>query len=283
MPNSLYLHSGSRMYRYDVIARKKSVVFDAADRLGSGVYLWQMHSSDDDRVHVATVRNGSTYAMMGCVAYREPSQSLGWYPAVGRLDECHVDKAGRYLIMLDNVDGANGEDNRIIDLNTGKETRVMDEQGAAGHADTGYGYIVNEDNWSTDPGALRMRPLSGGPGLIVYHTSDWSVDLGHVTHGNARPGVPADRQFACSSNASRTDYPRANEIVCYRLDGSMDVLVVAPVMTDLDASGGGDDYAKTPKGNLDITGQYMLWTSNTGGSRVDAFLVKVPAHRLMSR
>ena len=49
-----------------------------------------------------------------------------------------------------------------------------------------------------------------------------------------------------------------NEIVCFRLDGSRTVLVVAPNMTDLNASGGGsDDYSKRPKGNLDPTGEYF--------------------------
>lgn len=64
----------------------------------------------------------------------------------------------------------------------------------------------------------------------------------------------------------------------------IDVLVVAPVMTDLDAAGGrdldGDDYEQVPKGNLDVTGRYFLWTTNLGGGRLDAFLVKIPAERL---
>jgi hypothetical protein len=82
----------------------------------------------------------------------------------------------------------------------------------------------------------------------------------------------------------------ADEIVCFSLDagrnadGSLDVLVVGQVMTDLDASGGrdfsGDDYAQIPKGNLDVTGRYFIWTSNMGGDRLDAFLVKVPAQWL---
>src|SRR5437867_12773187 len=44
-----------------------------------------------------------------------------------------------------------------------------------------------------------------------------------------------------------------SEIACFPLDGSLRVLVVAPVMTNLNASGGGDDYSKEPKGNLDVT------------------------------
>jgi hypothetical protein len=55
------------------------------------------------------------------------------------------------------------------------------------------------------------------------------------------------------------------------------VLVVGQVMTDLYASGGGtDDYAKRPKGNLDVTGRYFIWTTNLGGNRLDAFIVKIP-------
>ena len=78
----------------------------------------------------------------------------------------------------------------------------------------------------------------------------------------------------------------ADEIICFPLDatrnadGSLDVLVVAQVMTDLNAPGGydldGDDYEKLPKGNLDVTGSYFIWTTNFGGDRLDAVLVKVP-------
>src|SRR5439155_26210996 len=53
-------------------------------------------------------------------------------------------------------------------------------------------------------------------------------------------------------------------------------------MTDLNAPGGGsDDYVKQPKGNLDLTGRYFIWTSNTGGNRLDAFVVKIPSQVLM--
>jgi hypothetical protein len=83
----------------------------------------------------------------------------------------------------------------------------------------------------------------------------------------------------------------ADEIVCFPLnanrntDGSLDVLAVAQVMTDLDALGGrddnGDDYEQLPKGNLDVTGRYFIWTTNLGGDRLDAVLVKIPWERLI--
>ena len=59
------------------------------------------------------------------------------------------------------------------------------------------------------------------------------------------PACPPESQYACGSNASRVA-DMADEIVCFPLDaarnadGSLSVVVVAPVMTDLDAPGGGD-------------------------------------------
>jgi hypothetical protein len=54
-------------------------------------------------------------------------------------------------------------------------------------------------------------------------------------------------------------------------------------MTDPNASGGCCDFfSRQPKGNLDITGRYFIWTTNLGGNRMDAFLVKVPSHLLVA-
>ena len=57
--------------------------------------------------------------------------------------------------------------------------------------------------------------------------------------------------------------------------------MIAPVMTRLTARGGGDEYAKYPKGNLDVTGRYFIWTDNMASTRLDAFVVKVPAQLLV--
>jgi hypothetical protein len=282
MPDALYMMDGSKVLRYDVLRREFSTVFDAASWLGGGVYVWQIHSSADDEVHIGTIRSSATYQMLGCAAYLESTGQFLYFPASGILDECHLDKSGRWMVMLDNVDFAQGEDNRIIDLQTGTETLLLDQNGAAGHADMGFGYMVAEDNWASLPGAVRRWTLGQTPitSQLVFSATDWRVDAGHITHLNARPGVAPEQQFACNSNATRVQLPRSNEIVCYRLDSSQDVAVVAPVMTNLDASGGGDDYSKRPKGNIDVSGQYFIWTSNMGGPRVDAFVVKIPSHLL---
>jgi len=285
---ALYLNRGSSLLRYDVVSHQMQTVFDVAAQFGSDKYIWQVHSSNDDRVHSATLRSSVTYEMLGCLAYHEDTRQFSYFPKIGDLDECQIDKSGRWLVIKENVDGLYGEDNRIIDLDAQPapvENVLLDQNGAAGHSDNGYGYMVFSDNWNSLPGAIRVFEFGTDQlqAPLVYHSMDWSVAApGHVSHANSKPGTPLGQQYACGSGANRTNSNRANEILCFRLDTSLDVLVVAPVMTNLDASGGGDDYAKLPKGNLDPTGRYLIWTTNMGGSRQDAFVVKIPSQLLVS-
>jgi hypothetical protein len=159
----------------------------------------------------------------------------------------------------------------------------------------GHGYAVGADTHNAMPNATILvdfpltstdRPI----GSVVHYNKRWDiVAANHVAHGNAVDGAP-ESQYACGSNASRVA-DMADEIICFPLDasrnadGSLDVLVVGQVMTDLDAAGGrdhdGDGYERLPKGNLDVTGRYFIWTTNMGGDRLDAFLVKIPAERFM--
>ena len=291
-PTTLYLNDGPRMLRYDVMTHAIDELYNVENLLGAGRVIWQMHSSNDDHVHSATVKDSASYRELGCIAWddRHPNTPT-FVAAKGDYDECQIDKSGRYLVIKENVDGRNGEDNRIIDLQTNAETLFLDENGAAGHSDLGYGYMVAEDNFNAMPGAVRVwqlgQDLSGsnnghiaGQGTLVYELSSWSTGIGHIAHGNAT-NAALTGQMACVSNANRNNLPRVNEIVCFRLDGSMQVLVVAPNMTDLNASGGGsDDYWKIPSGNLDVTGEYFIWTANMGTGRQDAFIVRIPQDKL---
>ncbi len=300
-PTTLYVSGsgGSALQRYDVISHSLSTVFDVASRpdlFGANRSIWQFHSSSDDRVHSATLKDKSSYADLGCLAYREDTQQFFYFPQKGlNYDECQVDKSGRWLVIKEKIgaDMKSEVDNRIIDLQSGVERDLLDRNGAGGHSDNGFGYILAADNMNPQPGAVRLWDLSldvtggepvasvAGQGTLVYQTTSWDADVGHVSYGNARQGVPVDQQYACSASANRKDVPRANEILCFKLDGSLTTVIVAPNITDLNASGGGtDDYWKFPKGNLDVTGEYFIWTANASTNRLDAYIVRIPYEKL---
>ncbi|MBI4168788.1 MAG: DUF11 domain-containing protein [Acidobacteria bacterium] len=286
LPDTIYFDNGPQLLRYDVTSRQFQTAFDVTARFGPDRVIRQAHTSDDDRVHSATLLALPDFRSLGCVVYHEDTQQFQFFPKIGTFNECHVDKSGRWLVSLENVDQEHDLEMRVFDLLTGNERLVWDQAGAVGHADLGDGYVVGADDWNLSPNAVLLWDFSRDPltGLLVSHNTDWSAPApNHIAHGNARPGVPLNQQYACGSGASRAAAVWANEIICFRLDGSLDVLIVAPVMTDLDAAGGSDDYGKMPKGNLDVTGQYFIWTSNAGGDRLDAFIVKVPARLLLDR
>ncbi|HDZ09598.1 hypothetical protein [Pseudohongiella sp.] len=283
MPTKLYINDGPSIVRLDVITGQMQTVTDITDTLGSGHYLSQIHSSDNDRVHSATVRESKSYKALGCMAYEEDSKRFHYYPIASDYDECQVDRSGKWLLIKANLDGQQGEDNLVVELSTGNERILLDSDGAAGHSDLGHGYMIAADNWANDANTWKLWDFSQSSlkGERVYHNNDWNVSApNHLSHTNARPDLAARDQYACGSSASQRAGPHANEIICFNLDGRESNLVVAPVMTDLNATGGGDTYAKAPKGNLDVTGRYFFWTSNMGGSRLDAFIVQVPDHLL---
>jgi hypothetical protein len=305
-PTKLYVHEeGTRLFRYDVVAKRFDNVFDITPRFGDDKIITQTHSSADDRIHSATLRckktgcSDGTHASvtadedMGCLVYNEPKRQFSYFPRKGEFDECQIDPSGRWLLILEkvHVGDPDGIDNVLVDLTTGKERTLLFNQqklrgtthGAVSHLDMGYGYVVGADNAYKLGNAKVLYKFDNDPleGKLVYYNGE---SPNHISHRNARPDVLPEQQYACGSGATKKSGPRANEILCFPLDGSFDVLVVAPVMTDANlATKNCDNYCLEPKGNLDVTGRYFIWTSNMGTNRLDAFLVKVPGQLLSSR
>ena len=202
-----------------MLAHSWETVFDASSQM-PGKYIWQVHSSNDDRVHSFTVRDKGSYAMEGCAIYREDQRRFVYFARKGNdFDECQIDKSGKWLLIKEQLDGAGGEDNRVIDVDSNTERVLNDPDGAAGHSDMGYGYLVAEDNFNNQPGAVRVwdfnKDLRGGQpnspvqgqGTLVYQLADWMSLAQHIAHGNSKPGVPLDQQVACASNGSALDGP----------------------------------------------------------------------------
>ncbi|PYQ38282.1 MAG: hypothetical protein DMF77_24570, partial [Acidobacteria bacterium] len=282
-PTRIYVSDGGpALLRYDVETRAFETVFDASGQFGEGIGIDQAHSSDDDAVHSALLRDSASHRVLGCLAYREKVQRFSYYPATADGDECEVDKSGRWLLIRQRAAQADAEDDRIVDLETGAEKTLIGETAAGGPSDTGHGYLVAKDASSSLAAAVRVWDFeqSPPPGRVMYQASSPAGDLRLIAHSNAQSDVELSRQFACGSTVTTPSGSHPGEIVCFRLDGSQDVLVVAQTMLDPSAPRGGGANANLSNGNLDVTGRYFLWVSNTGG-RADAFMVKVPADLLM--
>jgi len=83
LPTKLYINDGAKMLRYDVLSKQFETVFDASSEFGLDKTIWQMHSSNDDRVHSATLRDSNNWEMLGCVVYRTDTSKFTFFPKSG--------------------------------------------------------------------------------------------------------------------------------------------------------------------------------------------------------
>jgi len=302
LPTKLYFVDGvagsKQLVRYDVISKVFETVWDIRDGTLAGCdfttcpyTIYQPHSSVNDAYHSFTLRDAGGNKM-GCLVKKTtaPVQTF-WYPRIANnFDECMLEKAGAYTISLEydaTVPGSfEPTYNRFFDNATGAEVnRVTGPNNTLGHAETGYNYIVGADNYYPAPpdrNATIYYVFPNSLGGAIHYNPSLNVNaMQHPTHLNAKPGLPQRLRMICGSDAS-TFYSVQNEITCVRMDGSGRQLIVAPIMTDPNASGGawqGAPYSLQPKGNIDVSGRYFIWTTNLGGNRLDAFLVKIPADK----
>jgi hypothetical protein len=280
-PHVLYCADDEHLYRYHVGTGALTTVVDLTPFRWMGRYaLRQWHTSHDGQTHSATVLSvvdDGPWPKIGTLVYREAEchpWAGAWYPkaGVGDLDESQIDQSGDWLLIKQDLDGQDGEDNRIIRLDAAvPEWTLMDRDGAAGHSDNGWGYMVAADNWHSAPAAWRLWMFDAlVPSGRLVDTRPWERQVKHVSHCNAVPGTPETQWVLGSTDA---------ELVRIPLDGSLDCPAICPTLVDLNASGGGyggDPYNKLPKANLDPYGTFALWTSNHGSDRLDAFLVQIP-------
>jgi hypothetical protein len=310
LPNAIYMieePTHRRLMRYDVATQQFTPVMTI---LGQGLascstastcdkFITQAHSDATDTNHTASLWQtvGNVDVALGCVTYNTTTLVFRFYPKTGNYDECILDKSGRWTLLLEDHNpnatgcGTNNscDDNEMVVFDNTTGNQVLNYTGpvnTAGHSDTGFNYLVTQDGHNAQPSATirwdyQLPTPTVGP--LLHKSNDWSHPMMlHPSHQNARSGVAFSQQFFCGSGADRSTF--RNEVTCARLDGSTDELIVAPIMTNLDTAGGccAGDYSKFPKGNIDVTGRYFIWTTNLSGTRLDAFLVKVPSQLLVA-
>ncbi|MEE4250231.1 MAG: hypothetical protein V2I38_06555, partial [Alcanivoracaceae bacterium] len=119
MATKLYVPSGSKIRRYDILSKDHETVLDITDedKAGPGHELWQVSSSANDKVHAMTIRTLGDYRPVACAVYWEASGRYQSWPVSGSFDECHVDLSGQWLHIIDEaIAGSGASDNIIVKL-----------------------------------------------------------------------------------------------------------------------------------------------------------------------
>lgn len=245
--DKLYVPRDNRLNQVSVIYPSDYI---PVCELPNGWNGWQWHSSQNERVHSCTIKDANWNIIKWGVFNQDKNDSFRDFDIEGAPDECQIDKSGRFLVIKeDNY-------NRIIDLETDEVKYIQNDEGALGHSDNGFEYIIGENDYSPLAGALdyiNLRTLRRGN---LFSTGIWN--MGYVSHCNAINAPIESQSFLIST---------PKELISVKANGQS--RIVANIEPEV------SDYEQRVKANLDITGEYAAFTQFKDG-RLDAYLIRVP-------
>jgi hypothetical protein len=239
-PNKLFIPFDNALKTLDISTGELKDVWISQNK------LWQMHSSFNEDVFSATIKDANYNPIAWGVQRNGIEKS---YPFKGNPDECQVDKSGKWLLIKED------NDNRIINLLTDEEYVIKNERGALGHSDCGYECAMGENDYSSNAGALDMIEFPTKKQCPIFSTGIWN--MGYVSFTNARPGS-LESQFCLVTTPSH--------LVQVYFNGSFQE--VCPNLTE------SQEYNHRPKANLCPLGKYAVWTAFVSG-QLNAYLVQL--------
>jgi hypothetical protein len=190
-------------------------------------------------VHCATVRrlvSDGAYPHIATVLV-QGNQRM-YVPAIGVQDESHITSDGAWLIVEED------DANRVIDVRSGAERRIVDPDGALSHIDCGPGFMVGEDNIN---GKCWKWELNRWEKTALFDT--WG--MGHVSVRAGRCLLSGSQMLSwVDLNGGGLTPIREHKM---RSDGSYDTQV---------------------KANLDPTGTVATYMTNSGGDRQDVVCLR---------
>jgi hypothetical protein len=227
----VYLIDGPRLRRVNPFNGEDEILFDISGRYPNH-NLWQAHSSDDGQVHSATVRQNSDGFNPHIATVICNRGALQFVPVFGQQDEAHMLGSGSHCIIEED------NNNRIVEVASGREQLILDADGALSHIDCGPDYMVGEDNingvaWKIEIPSLHRTELE----------RTWG--MGHVSVQNGK---------CLLSNAGSLLWMDLN-------GGGLTHILDHGMVVPGDAN---DPYDFQVKANLDATGTVALFMTNEG-------------------
>ncbi len=172
---------------------------------------------------------------------------------------------------------------------------LTDPQGSPGHLDIGWVFLIGEDNWATMGQTLRLWDLSqpftrrARVATCTPWPSGGNDSYVQPTMGNGGPATMATvggavRLHTTTSRARRRRAP-------YGPRARNRLLPARRLRTDARRRAEHDRHGRVRRRHSVLpgaegqprhsTGEYYYWITNLGGSRLEAFIVRVPWQVLM--
>lgn len=246
MHDILYIPLVNELIRYNIYTGDMSVAW----RLDSSERIWQPHTSWNDEVHSATVKDSNYREKSWATSH--PRYGTEYFDIAGKPDECQIDKDGNYLFIKED------DYNRIINIENDGQEIITNAQGALGHSDCGFNEAYGENDMSNLGGALDRISFSSLERTPIFSTGVWN--MGYFSFCNAAPQ---------NGRIQKGLITTPTELISVILDGSGNGKIICPNLTQ------SNQYEHRAKANLCPLGEYAAWTAFVDGS-LNCYVVKVP-------
>lgn len=261
--------ANSKIYRCDttngvpcsVANGRMTLIKDMKTLLNPGEYIYQISMSENDDVFGFTIKKyeAGQYTDVGVGYYKVSTKTFKRYD-VTNLNECQIDKSGRYLtIVKDDPYGM-----VIWDIQAETKTDIPWDQTnrPVGHYDQDYGILLGASAW----GDFNKRDLPNSNITTIFIPKTDNVDW-HVSKRNNTGN------WFCASNLAMdnlTNNPKENEILLVYMNGNGWHRLAHHRNYYI-------DYGSYPRALIDRNGKFILFNSNWNnfGQR-DVFILVIP-------
>lgn len=271
--NIIYCHTYKNIVAYNVSDNTYSIIKNLDGYIPNNEYVYQMSMSDDATKFAFSRKRLTDYNVSGYLVYDVTNDSV-YSITETHIDEVQLNKAGTYLWVKTDKQGAGEIQSQIINLATWEKEELTDNgpDFAPGHGDVGLDFIIGADNWEN---RLLYRKFDNPHTFysVWNFEGDWSQDV-HISQ------LATNEQWVLiSCYIAATGYPFSglieNEILQVSTDGLMSVRRLCHHQSDY--LGSGSNYWASPRASISRNGQFVIFTSNWGNTdRTDVFIMKIP-------
>lgn len=266
-PNILFCTADSKIYEYHVNTAVYELIANLDSQLPT-TFAYQLSVKDDNRFAFHK-KLYVGYAAVGCVVYDRAQNRIVANIDNPEVDEVTISKDGKFLLIKTGSQGADAVESIVLEVDTGKQTPLLDDKDfAPGHGDAGVDCYVGYDNWRNQINWRAFSKPKHDEVRTLLQLPNWTLGANHTSMLADDENWLLISFFGGSASAADAGVFR-NEVIQVATDGSQKVRRLFHHRSIY------SHYYDSPRANISRDGQFVAFTSNWGGTRLDLFIARI--------
>jgi hypothetical protein len=233
-------------------------------------YLLRPSCSRDDKRFGFILRDMAAGAQVGYGAW-EVGKGFVWSRLTDAKSKCQIDRSGKFFVVYHEEQGAGVTTQTIVNLDTGAEDRLTDNEPdyGLGHCDLGYDFAVGADNWRN---ALTWRRLSDPHNhKKVWDFKGWGAES-NGNRGGVHVSCAASDGWALVSTYGEPSATGLLDSEIFKVNENGEVRRYLH-----HRSTWGNNYYHSPRASQSPDGRFAAYVSDNGTGQYELMLAKLEA------